>query len=205
MAKQKEVDASTGAKKKQRSAKQADSVPTANTKKYTRPTGIKYTPIEIAHLFNEITEAISGKGLSLRKALRITEVSSRTFYEWLNDDAPVMGGENPENNKFTTIGEQRQKQYARACVERADAIFDETIEIADDGSNDTYELETEGGTIITKTDYDVIARSKLRVDTRKWIVAKLNPKKYGDKVETTLVGDEARPVIVSLGSGIKPE
>lgn len=32
---------------------------------------------------------------------------------------------------------------------------------------------------------DAVQRSKLRVDARKWVAAKLKPKKYGDKIDVT--------------------
>jgi hypothetical protein len=68
-------------------------------------------------------------------------------------------------------------QYARAREAQADALADEILDIADDGLNDSYEDE-DGN---RRTDYDVIARSKLRVDARKWIASKLKPRVYGDK------------------------
>lgn len=68
-------------------------------------------------------------------------------------------------------------EYTRARQVQAHRMFDETLEIADFGLNDTYEDE-DGH---TKTDHDVIARSKLRVDTRKWYLSKVLPKVYGDK------------------------
>jgi hypothetical protein len=40
----------------------------------------------------------------------------------------------------------------------------------------------------------VIARSRLRVDTRKWLMARMAPKKYGDKVTQEHVGDPEKPV-----------
>lgn len=80
--------------------------------------------------------------------------------------------------------------YARAAESRAHALAEEALEIADDGRNDTYD-DGEGN---TRTDQDVIARSRLRVDTRKWFAARLNPRKYGDKVEQTVVGDPEKPL-----------
>ena len=43
------------------------------------------------------------------------------------------------------------------------------------------------------------------VDARKWYLSKLNPKKYGDKIETTIEGGEKPVNIVSLGGGVKPD
>lgn len=93
-------------------------------------------------------------------------------------------------------------QYTRARDLGLDAIADEVLSIADDGSNDTYR-DDEGN---VKVDYDHIARSKLRFDARRWYLSKLAPKKYGDatmlkhadadgntlKVEVTRVSDAPR-------------
>jgi len=62
------------------------------------------------------------------------------------------------------------KRYARACEERADKIADEILEIADNGSN---------------KDNTIVQRDRLRIDSRKWLLAKLHPKKYGDRIDVT--------------------
>jgi len=67
-------------------------------------------------------------------------------------------------------------QYVKAKQFQADIMAEEIIEIADDGLNDTY-VNDEGQ---VKVDNDVIQRSRLRVDTRKWIACKLLPKIYGN-------------------------
>ncbi len=77
--------------------------------------------------------------------------------------------------------EEFRNQYACAREAQADAMAEEILEIADDGSNDTYEIE-EG---VSVTNHDVIARSRLRVDARKWLASKMAPKKYGDKIAHT--------------------
>jgi hypothetical protein len=66
-------------------------------------------------------------------------------------------------------------------------LADEIIDIADDGSNDWMERELESGKTIEVLNAEHVARSRLRVDARKWVAAKLKPKKYGDK---TLVGSD---------------
>jgi hypothetical protein len=72
-------------------------------------------------------------------------------------------------------------KYARAKELQMEYMADEIQQIADDGTNDTY-IDDNGK---VKTDYDNIQRSKLRVDTRKWLMSKLLPKKYGDKLDVT--------------------
>jgi len=55
-------------------------------------------------------------------------------------------------------------QYARAQEDRAAAMAEDILEIADDEA------------------IADVQRAKLRVDTRKWLMSKMSPKKYGDKV-----------------------
>lgn len=76
--------------------------------------------------------------------------------------------------------------YARAREDQAHKLAEEIIQIADDGLNDSYEDENGN----KRTDQDVIARSRLRVDARKWYAGKLSPKKYGDYIrnDTALSG-----------------
>lgn len=98
-----------------------------------------------------------------------------TIYRWLR-----------ENENF-------RKQYVRAKEDQADFMIEEMIEISDDSRNDfitvskgdaTYEIENKEWT----------TRSKLRVDTRKWIASKLKPKKYGDRVLQEISGIDGNPI-----------
>jgi hypothetical protein len=132
----------------------------------TRPSGFTQ---QIADL---ICERIAD-GESLRKICLDDDLPSKSsVFKWL--------GENPAFSD----------QYARAREAQADTMADEILDISDDGRNDTY--ETDSGTV---TNHDVIARSRLRVDARKWLASKMAPKKYGDKLA---VGgaDDLPPVMV---------
>lgn len=92
------------------------------------------------------------------------------------------------------------EQYAHAREAQADTLADEIIDIADDGTNDWMARhENRGGGYELNGEH--VQRSKLRVDSRKWIAAKLKPKKYGDKTETTHVGDKERPVVLQSSDG----
>jgi hypothetical protein len=55
---------------------------------------------------------------------------------------------------------------------------EEIIDIADDATNDW--MEREHGPV---TNTEAINRSRLRIDTRKWLLAKLKPSEYGDKTQ----------------------
>lgn len=113
----------------------------------------------------EVADAIClrlADGESLRKiCLDDAMPCQATVFNWLASE---------DNRPFL-------EQYARAREQQADKLAEEILAIADDGTNDTY--MTENG---KATNHDVIARSRLRVDARKWLASKMAPKKYGDKV-----------------------
>ena len=93
--------------------------------------------------------------------------------------------------------EELCKRYARAKEAQADFMADEMLDICDDARNDYMERLSKGGTESERVpDKELIQRSKLRIDTRKWLASKLKPKKYGDKVQTELTGPDGGPVEV---------
>lgn len=129
-----------------------------------------YTENEIQDIIDKICKRIE-KGEALRTVLKESDMpSSETFYKWIDNDI------------------NRAKQYARATELRADAIFEDIIEIADSKENDI--IETPDGKEIIN--HNVINRDRLRVDTRKWYLSKLNPKKYGDTSSLELTGKDGK-------------
>lgn len=139
-----------------------------------------YSQKQIDEIFNKIVDRISA-GEPLRKILNEKGMPSRqTFYIWLD------------------ASEHKSKHYARACEERADMIFDEMFSIADKTDNDTIELE-DGKVIVN---HDVINRDRLRIDTRKWALSKMNPKKYGDKsgIDVTTNGKDLKRTVIVVAS-----
>jgi len=93
--------------------------------------------------------------------------SRKLFNEWLRYDSYLSD------------------QYARACMERADAIFEDILEIADETEKDY--IQKDGHQVVNN---EAIQRSRLRVDARKWVASKLNPKKYGDNTKQEQSLDE---------------
>jgi hypothetical protein len=63
---------------------------------------------------------------------------------------------------------------------------DELIAIADDSRRDTTTRRAADGSEYEVPDNEWIQRSKLRVDTRKWIMAKVHPRQYGDAPTPTV-------------------
>lgn len=83
-----------------------------------------------------------------------------------------------------------REQYARAREAQADAMADEILAIADETERDT--IETENG---ERANNEWIARSRLRVDARKWLASKMAPKKYGDKLDVGIGGIPDAPAV----------
>ena len=125
----------------------------------------KYSP----ELFSRICEEIAA-GKTVRAALIAAEGPSwEGFRKWLQKPELVA-------------------QYAHAMELRAEAMAEELIEIADDGANDWMESNHPDNPGY-KANGEHQARSRLRVDTRKWLMSKMYPKKYGDKIEQTHQGN----------------
>lgn len=101
------------------------------------------------------------EGETLRAICREPDMPSReTVYRWLFEDRDFSD------------------QYTKAREVGAEAVFEQTLEIAD---ND---------------DYEAVQRDRLRVDTRKWFLAKMMPRKYADKVQVdnTHSGPDGKPI-----------
>lgn len=84
-----------------------------------------------------------------------------------------------------------REQYARAREAQADAMADEILAIADETDRDT--IDTENG---ERANNEWIARSRLRVDARKWLASKMAPKKYGDKLDVGVGGIADAPAVL---------
>lgn len=86
--------------------------------------------------------------------------------------------------RWLARNEQFRAQYVRAKEEGAEAIAEEMFDIADDGTNDWMEkLDKDGEAIGYQLNGEHVQRSKLRIDTRKWYLSKILPKKYGDRIQ----------------------
>jgi hypothetical protein len=105
------------------------------------------------------------QGLSAYKACLKVGVPQSTLNHWLNDDAELAA------------------DYARAREELHEFIAAEIVAIADA----PVPSNEKGG-----LDPGAIQKQRLQVDTRKWLLSKLAPKKYGDKIEVS--GDAENPL-----------
>lgn len=86
--------------------------------------------------------------------------------------------------------------YARAKDDQLEFWAQEIVTIAEDGSNDWQDRQLKNGDSIRVVDREHVERSKLRIDTRKWLLAKLKPRKYGDRV--ALAGDPEAPLKMDI-------
>jgi len=120
--------------------------------------------------FNEtVADQICGRmseGETLRQICRDPAMPARsTVYRWLS-----------KNPRFSD-------QYALAREALVEAWADEIIDIADDGTTDYITKTGRNGAEYEAVDQEHIQRSRLRVDTRRWLLSKLNPGQYGDHME----------------------
>lgn len=94
---------------------------------------------------------------------------------------------------WLTVHKEFSEQYTRAREAQADALFDDVLDIADNARNDWMERrgEDDAGWVANGEN---IQRSKLRIDARKWMAGKLQPKKYGEKVTAEVQGPNGGPI-----------
>lgn len=97
-----------------------------------------------------------------------------TVYRWMGKD------------------DEFRQNYVRAREDQAETHADEMQEIADE----TPPLDANG-----RTDSGWVQWQRNRIDTRKWIAAKLKPKKYGDKVDVNHGGG----ISLTVSTGIPDE
>lgn len=118
---------------------------------------------------DEIVERISA-GETLRSVCRDEHMPAwQTIYDWLHKNEEFSG------------------RIARARELGEDAIAQECVDIADNAVNDWMErLDKDGAGVGWQLNGDHVQRSKLRIDTRLKLLAKWNPKKYGERVQQDL-------------------
>ena len=91
-----------------------------------------------------------------------------------------------------------RQRYAQAREVQADHFADEILEIADDGRNDWMERNGDEGGAGMAANHEHIQRSKLRIDSRKWLMSKVAPKKYGDRILQEHSGPDGEPIKMQL-------
>jgi hypothetical protein len=114
-------------------------------------------------ILNTIIEQVSA-GKPLREICREQQIGKSTIYRCMKDDVDFAG------------------RFARAREEGFDAIAEEAYAIADAAPEYT---QTQFG---KKVDAGFVAHQRNRIETRLKLLAKWDPKRYGDKVDLTSNG-----------------
>ena len=101
-----------------------------------------------------------------------------TVRDWVRDDRGV--DERKGRAGFATL-------YARARELGCDSIADEIIELSD-------------APIYHNGDPDnaLVQHARLRTDNRRWLLSKLAPKRYGDKVTQEITGEDGGALITRI-------
>jgi len=122
----------------------------------------------------EICARIS-EGETLTKVCKDPRMPNR------NTVTKFAAGSGPENTQFAG-------RYALARDRLLDVYAEEIITISDDGTTDYIIKTGRNGHEYMAVDQEHIQRSRLRVDSRRWLLSKLRPNEYGDKVVTEVSG-----------------
>lgn len=78
----------------------------------------------------------------------------------------------PLTTVYDWLSRDYAEQYADAQAQRADNFFEELLEIADAPCENKVE----------------VMQANMRIETRKWVMSRMNPKKYGNKVGVEMSG-----------------
>jgi hypothetical protein len=145
--------------------------PTAPVKFTGRPS--KYS----AAIAQEICEGLA-EGTPLREICRRDHMPEwRTVYDWMARDDALS----------TAIAHARDIGY--------DKMAEECLQIADTPVEGRKIVETEDGKVMY-TREDMLGHRKLQIETRLKLLAKFNPKKYGDRA--ILAGDADNPLQINI-------
>ena len=109
------------------------------------------------------------EGQSLREICRDPDMPGKdTVYKWL------------------AVTPTFADAYTRAREHQCDAWADDMREIADDATNDYMERIGKDGVSERVPDPETVQRSKLRIDTLKWLMSKYSPKRFGDRIDVNM-------------------
>jgi hypothetical protein len=105
--------------------------------------------------------------------------------------------------KWIQQNEAFRERYARAKADQARVMADEIQEIADTPQEGEVVTDSaKDGVTIRRG--DMLEHRKLRIESRKWLAAKLLPKVYGDR--TVLAGDKDAPLGLTIVTSVpRPE
>lgn len=142
--------------------------PVALTGEYIPKTPVSRTPEIIEYILAKLSEGVFMTVICRQPGMP----SVSAVHKWSKNDAALA------------------KDIEEARLIGCDAMEADILQIADDGSNDTY--TDDEGHIIANTDH--IQRSKLRVSARFELLKVMNPAKHGDKIDVNHGGQAGNPI-----------
>ena len=159
----------------------------------------KVTPAPHAYDMSVADEVLDGiaAGGSLREVCGKPGLPSvTTFMRWLADER----------------NENLRERYARARELQAEYMAEDILSIADEECTmvkaDKHGSQDDDGQGNTEVVFDstAVQRNRLRVDARKWLLSKLAPKKYGDKVTQEHTGANGGAIqVASTVTFVRPK
>lgn len=116
---------------------------------------------------NEILSRIAG-GESLKQIVESSDKmpAQSSWFLWLSKD-------DGETEPYAGLSEK----YTHACRARTDFLAERSMELAEEAVNDIVGDD--------KSDSARVQARKLQIDAIHWYASKVNPKKYGDKLDVT--------------------
>jgi len=147
------------------------------------PTPIPYDE-EIA---DQVCDAIATSKRGLEQIIRDLDlaISPSLIYKWLQ-----------QNEAF-------RERYTRAKEDQLQILEDEMLTIAD--TTEVGEIITDKGDKVEVKRGDMLEHRKLKIETRKWLMGKLKPKKYGDKIQQEHSGEVGIKTVIVTPDAKKPK
>jgi hypothetical protein len=97
-------------------------------------------------------------------------------------------------------------RYAQARTRQADSWADQIMAVANDSSADKRTVEKDGREVEV-IDHENINRSRLKVDSMKWLMSKLHPRQYGERIDgnvTLQAGDSLTQLMGQIRAAQAP-
>lgn len=129
-----------------------------------------WTESEKAKALSTVFEQMHN-GIVMYKACKAIDVAPGNFMRWVEESDDL------------------KEKYARARDSLVEKVADDMLEIADCPVGSTDSGATDSG---------AVNKQRLQVDTRKWLLSKIAPRKYGDAVKHEITGEGGGPLKVSV-------
>jgi len=133
-------------------------------------------------LFEKICDAISCSKKGLHFHCKANIITAKSFYQWISED------DKKEENRLGL-----SDIYVRAREIQSEYLSDLMLEVSFDDGDDEKPF----------VGANHIQRDRLKMDALKITSARLNPKKYSDKIDVTSKGNELKSTTVITGMNIK--